>query len=336
MEYKKIAIGALILLTLGLLFYFSPALIPTNPPTNGTTIDSGVNFSNEPLKVTIFSTTECKAFCDTDLVVNEIEKRVGKIQVNKLEITSSQAADALKNYTVQTLPVYVIDAQSLEKNLNSRELKELVRKINDKSYVLDTIETKSGLMYGRTPQENNVIDYFTSPYTKEGVDFYKENFQLLKNFSDSFNVKYELVTVLKDKKLYPVETNYWFSLNESRRQACINQLYPKWALDYAACRNNYISKCFATPNANLDFCSANWKTCALAYASFNLTDIENCAETQADALLLDMRKKAGNRLVNAIPTVIVNDKYILVGQFNSTYLKTELCKLNTTASACKT
>ena len=337
MEYKKITLAAVILLVISILLYFGPALIPKNMTNvNQTTISSNVNFTNEPLQITILTSAECKAFCDTGLVISEIEKRIGKVDVHVLDITNPAAPALVKNYTVNILPVYIVNATSLEKNLNSRTLKDLVRKINNENYVIETIETKKGLIYGRTPTETNVIYYYTSPYTKEAVDFYTENAQLLQNFTNDYTFKYELLTMLKDQKLYPIENGYYFSLNESRRQACIGQLYPKWALSYNACRNKFISSCFAQPQANLDFCSGNWKTCALAYTTFNVSDIEKCTETQGDALLLAMHKTASNRAINAIPTLIVNDQYIAVGQFNSSYIKEQICNLNANATACKT
>lgn len=334
MNYKKITISAIILLVIGLVLYFGPALIPTQPNNNQSVIDSNVNFTNEPLKITVLSTVNCKAFCDSTAVISEIEKRIGSVVIETVDATDPRAAELVKNYTINVLPVYVINASSLERNLNSRSLKDLVKRINSNYYILDTIETKSGFIFGRVPTENKTIDVYTSPYTKEAVNFYTENYALLRNFSNDYKVSYQLVTIVNGQKLFPAEEGYYFSLNESRRDACVQKLYPIWANDYYACRNRYIEKCFENPQANLGFCSANWKSCAQAYGTFNTTDIATCSETQADPILLDMHKKASNRLINAIPTLIVNDKYILVGEYNQTYIKAQLCKLNANVTAC--
>lgn len=334
---REIAIAVFVLIVLSALLFLAAPTLFFASNTEDNHIRSNVNFSKQQLKITVLTTQECKAFCNPQNVLFEVKNRIGQIEVLQVDSASLAGKELMRIYAPKVLPMYLINATSLEAHLNSRAVKSFVKKLDANYYVLDVIEAKSGFLTQNTTENNtsvNAIELFTSPYTREAAEFLLENYAVLKNFSTEFKIKYSIATKLSNSKLQSIESAS-FSFEESKRQACVFKTYPKLAFDFAACRNRFIYSCFNSTALSLDFCSSNWNSCALAY-TFNVSEIEKCAESQGESLLLDMRRNAVKLEVKAIPTMVVNNKYILVGQFNSTYIKEELCKLTSlNSNLCK-
>ena len=164
---RNFVLGLVVLVIVGGIAFFmlsSQALVPGNI------------LKYPEVKVTVFYSSECKAFCNTSLVEDTLRARLLNVSFNRIDIATPDGklqADVLR---LQLVPAYIIDGPSLEANPRSVFVRQMISEADESTYVVTTIESYVGFMFRNKPAENASIDLFISSYDKDSIDLENRTF----------------------------------------------------------------------------------------------------------------------------------------------------------------
>ncbi len=278
------------------------ASTPSEPeaPTEGVS-------EEELVTLTVLNDETCSV-CDSEQIVASLEEVLGDLDVELLDISTSEGRALAEKIEAESVPAYVFESDVTETDSYA----QIQRYLDAKSDLYVLRVGGSQKLLGREPTEKPTVDLFVMSQCPYGTMAEDNMAEVLDNFGDAVDMNIYFIASEQGGNFSSMHGQV--EVNEDIRQVCIADKYPDKLINYLLCVNEDI--------VNVE---ENWEACA-EEAGIPAGEIGACAQGEEGAELFRENIAVAQELgITGSPGYLVNNQIMAGGLRSPEQVKQMVC-----------
>jgi len=200
-------------------------------------------------------------------------------------------------------------------------MKQSLLKLDDDYYLLNAIETKSGVLFRNSFSATPLLELFISAYEINSLHTANATYSVMQRFRNELNFSVHYV-MRKDGNAF-ISNDGYVGLREAVLEVCMHRANVS-SFGAQWCRTRQILDCFGPQSLDPAFCAQIWTLCAGSY-SLNERNVSVCLSAQNRSIL--EQEAAATNTIAGVPTIVIGNKYVIAGAVNEFKLLADVCDI---------